>query len=110
VVVHNLAAGKSRELAVAATLIGGVDGMVWYKGSLIGVQNLANAGVGSRLLRITPDGDAQKATIEVLLAGTDFPGSATTVAVAGEEAFVIGRTTGTSGKPVEPFLIRAPLQ
>ncbi len=44
VVVHDLATGKSRELATAKTLIGGIDGMVWHKGSLIGVQNRARHG------------------------------------------------------------------
>ena len=108
VVVHDLGAGRSSELVAATTLVGGLDGMVWHDGSLIGVQNLANAAVDSRLLRITPDDDAKSAEVEVLLAGADFPGSASTVAVAGGEAFVIGRTTEAGG-PVEPFLIRVPL-
>jgi hypothetical protein len=43
--------------------------------------------------------------VEVLLVGTDFPGHASTVAVAGDEMFVIG----TSGHCDEPVLIRAPL-
>jgi hypothetical protein len=112
VVVHDLAAGKSRELASAETLIGALDGMVWHKGSLIGVQGLANARMDSRLLRITPDADARAAEVDVLLAGGDFPGSsASTVAIVGDEAFVIGRTTipEANGERVEPFLIRAPL-
>jgi sugar lactone lactonase YvrE len=105
VVVHDIATGKSRELAVSGTLIGGIDGMVWHKGSLIGVQNPRDAAI--RLLRITPDADAQAAKVDVLLAGADFPGRASTVAVAGDEAFVIG-VTG-SGEREEPILIRAPL-
>jgi hypothetical protein len=43
--------------------------------------------------------------VEVLLVGTDFPGDASTVAVAGDEAFVIG----ASGERDEPVLIRVPL-
>jgi hypothetical protein len=105
VVVHDIATGKSRELAAAGTLIGGIDGMVWHKGSLIGVQNPRDAAI--RLLRITPDADAQAAKVDVLLAGADFPGRASTVAVVGNEAFVIG-VTG-SGEREEPILIRAPL-
>jgi sugar lactone lactonase YvrE len=112
VVVHDFGTGSSRELAADRTLIGALDGMVWHKGALIGVQSLANARMDSRLLRITPDADARAATVEVLLAGADFPGSsASTVAVVGDEAFVIGRTTtrDSNGERVEPFLIRAPL-
>jgi hypothetical protein len=110
VVVHDLATGKSKALAAANTLIGGLDGMVWHQGSLVGVQSLTNAGVDSRLLRITPDSDAQAAKVDVLLAGADFPdGSVSTVAIAGDEAFVIGRTPEANGRPEEPFLIRAPL-
>ena len=103
VVVHELATGKSRELAVAKTLIGGIDGMVVHKGLLIAVQNPRAA--ATRLLRITPDAEAKTAEVEVLLAGADFPGVASTVAVAGDEAFVIG----TEGASEEPVLIRAPL-
>src|SRR5688572_4623745 len=105
VVVHDFATGKSRELATAKTIIGGIDGMVWHKGSLIGVQNAR--GAATRLLRITPDAEAQAAKVAVLLAGTDFPGRASTVAIAGDEAFVIGATG--SGEREEPVLIRAPL-
>jgi hypothetical protein len=107
VVVHDLATGKSRELAVAGTLIGGIDGMVWHKGSLIGVQNPRAA--ANRLLRITPDAEGRSAKVDVLLVGTDFPGEATTVAVARDEAFVIGATSGANGDREEPVLIRAPL-
>src|ERR1051326_4378321 len=107
VVVHDLTTGKSRELAVAGTFIGAIDGMVWHKGSLIGVQNPRDTAI--RLLRITPDADAQTAKVEVLLVGTDFPGRASTVAVAGDEAFVIGTTGETNGEHEEPILIRAPL-
>ena len=105
VVVHDLATGKSRELAAASTLIGGIDGMAWHNGSLVGVQNPRS--VDTRLLRITPDADAKAARVDVLLRGADFPGGARTVAVAGDEAFVIG-VTG-SGEREEPILIRAPL-
>jgi hypothetical protein len=108
VVVHDLATGKSRELAVSGTLIGGIDGMVWHKGSLIGVQNPRDAAV--RLLRITPEAEAQSAKVEVLLKGADFPGHASTVAVAGDEAFVIGATKAASGEQEEPVLIRVALQ
>jgi len=107
VVVHDLATGKSRELAAAKTLIGGLDGMIWHNGSLIGVQNPRDA--ATRLLRITPDADAQAAKVDVLLAGADFPGRASTVAVAGDEAFVIGATREANGERGEPYLIRAPL-
>ncbi len=92
VVVHDLATGKSSELAATKTLIGGIDGMVWHKGSLIGVQNPRN--VDMRLLRITPDADAKAAKVDVLIRGTDFPGDARTVAIAADDAFVIG-TTGS---------------
>ena len=105
VVVHDFATGKSRELVSKKTLVGGIDGMVWHKGSLVGVQNPRN--VDMRLLRITPDAEAKAADVFVLLAGADFPGDARTVAIAGDEAFVIG-TTG-SGERDEPILIRAPL-
>jgi hypothetical protein len=108
VIVHDLATGKSRELAADKTLIGALDGMVWHKGSLIGVQSLRDG--DARLLRITPDADARAAKVDVVLAGADFPGSASTVAVVGEEAFVIGRTREANGERVEPFLIRVPLQ
>ncbi|HKP04042.1 MAG TPA: hypothetical protein VJU77_11880 [Chthoniobacterales bacterium] len=107
VVVHDLTSGKSRELALRGTLIGGIDGMVWHKGSLIAVQNARDAAV--RLLRITPDANAQTAKVEVLLAGADFPGHASTVAVAGDEAFVIGAIAEGEGKREEPVLIRAGL-
>jgi hypothetical protein len=107
VVVHDMASAKSRELAVTGTLVGGIDGMVWHKGSLIAVQNPRGAAV--RLLRVTPNADAQTAKVEVLLAGADFPGDASTVAVAGDEAFVIGATKEASAEREEPVLIRAPL-
>lgn len=106
VVVHDLTNSKSRELAVTETLIGGIDGMVWNKGALIAVQNARDAAV--RLLRITPDADAQAAKVDVLIAGADFPGHATTVAVAGDEAFVIG-AADAKAEPEEPVLIRVPL-
>lgn len=107
IIVHDLATERSRELAVSGTLVGGLDGIVWHEGALIAVQNLANAAVASRLLRITPDAKAEAARVEVLLAGDDFPGSASTVAVADGDAFMIGRTT-VDGR-VDPFLIRVPL-
>ena len=105
VVAHDLATGRSSDLAAAGALIGGLDGMVWHEGVLIGVQNLANASLDSRLLRITPDPDATSAKVDVLLAGADFRGSPSTVAVVGDEAFVIARTPGANGR-VEPILIR----
>jgi hypothetical protein len=107
VVVHDLATGESTELTAATTLIGGIDGMVWHKGSLIGVQNPRDAAI--RLLRITPAADAQSVKAEVLLAGADFPGRASTVAVAHDEAFVIGTAKEANGEREEPVLIRAPL-
>jgi hypothetical protein len=112
VVVHDFKTGKSRELAAEKTLIGGLDGMVWHNGALIGVQALHFARMDSRLLRVVPDAGAQAATVDVLLRGADFPGtSASTVAVVGDDAFVISRTTtkDANGERVEPFLIRAPL-
>lgn len=105
VVVHDFATGRSRELAAAGTLIGGIDGMVLHNGSLIGVQNAR--GLDTRLIRITPDTEGQAAKVDVLLAGADFPGRASTVAIAGDEAFVIGATK--SGEREESILIRAPL-
>ena len=107
IVEHDLTSGKSWELAVTKTLLGGIDGMVWHKGSLIAVQNLANARIATRLLRITPDADAQSAEVKVLLNGTDFPARASTVAVAGDEAFVIGDSAPTNGEPV---LVRGKLE
>ncbi len=107
VVVHDMATGKSRELAVTGTLIGGIDGMVWHKGSLIAVQNPRDAAI--RLLRITPDADAQSAKVDVLLVGTDFPGHASTVAVARDEAFVICGIKEQNDQREEPVLIRVPL-
>jgi hypothetical protein len=107
VVVHDMATGKSSELAAAGTLIGGIDGMVWHKGSLIAVQNPRGAAI--RLLRITPDADAQNAKVDVLLVGSDFPGDASTVAVAGDDAFVIGAIKEPKGEREEPVLIRVPL-
>jgi hypothetical protein len=77
--------------------------MVWHKGSLIAVQNPRDAAI--RLLRITPDADAQSAKVDVLLVGSDFPGRASTVAIADDEAFVIG----ADGQRDDPILIRAPL-
>src|ERR1051326_842931 len=44
----------------------------------------------NRLLRITPDAHAKTAQVDVLLAGADFPGPVSTVAIAGNDAFVIG--------------------
>jgi len=105
VVVHDLRAGKSWELKSDKTLIGGIDGMVWHKGSLVAVQNPRN--VDTRLIRITPDAEAKAAKVDVLLRGTDFPGGARTVAIARDEAFVIGATG--SGEREEPVLIRAAL-
>ena len=81
--------------------------MIWHNGSLIGVQNPRDA--ATRLLRITPDADAQAAKVDVLLTGADFPGRASTVAVVGDEAFVIGATSDANGEREEPYLIRAPL-
>ncbi len=107
VVVHDMVTGKSRELAVTGTLIGGIDGMVWHKGSLIAVQNPRDAAL--RLLRITPDADAQSARVDVLLVGTDFPDHASTVAVAGDDAFVICGIKEPNGQREEPVLIRVPL-
>jgi hypothetical protein len=107
IVVHDLTTGKSWELAVAGTLIGGIDGMVWHKGSLIGVQNPAR--MASRLLRITPDAHAKTAQVDVLLAGADFPGRVSTVAITGDDAFVIGVIGGANGEREEPVLIRAAL-
>ena len=112
VLVHDLGTAKSRELSVEHTLIGALDGMVWHRGSLIGVQALHFARMDSRLLRVKPDAEAQAAAVNVLLRGADFPGtSASTVAVVGDDAFVISRTTtkDANGERVEPFLIRAPL-
>ena len=105
VVVHDVTTGKSWEIAVTGTLIGGIDGMVWHKGSLIGVQNPAR--MASRLLRITPDAHAKTARVDVLLAGADFPGHVSTVAINGDDAFVIGVTGGANGEREEPVLIRA---
>jgi hypothetical protein len=105
VIVHDLTSGKSRELTVTKTLIGGLDGMVWHKASLIAVQN--PRGLDNRLLRLTPDADAPSVSVEVLLNGNDFPGHATTVAIAGDEAFVIGGIG--EGEREEPILVRAPL-
>ncbi len=112
VVAHDFKTGKSRELAVEKTLIGGLDGMVWHNGALIGVQALHPSRMDSRLLRVRPDANARTATVDVLLSAADFPGSsASTVAVVGKEAFVISRTTTQEDnrERVEPFLIRAPL-
>ena len=111
IAVHDLATGRSRALAAAKTLIGGIDGMVWHEGSLIGVQSLTTAGVDSRLLRITPDAGARSAKVDVLLAGADalLGSSISTVAVAGNEAFVIGRTPEANGRPEQPFLLRVRL-
>jgi hypothetical protein len=47
--------------------------------------------------------------VDVLLAGADFPGDASTVAVAGDEAFAIGATKEANAEREEPVLIRAPL-
>jgi hypothetical protein len=107
VVVHDMATDKSRELAATGTFIGALDGMVWHKGSLIAVQNPRDAAI--RLLRVTPDADAQSAKVDVLLVGDDFPGHATTVAIAGDEAFVIGAIKEANAEREEPVLIRAPL-
>ncbi|MFL6518953.1 MAG: hypothetical protein ACJ8NS_01915 [Chthoniobacterales bacterium] len=107
VVVHDLATGKSWELAVTGTLIGGIDGMVWHKGSLIAVQNPRDTAM--RLLRITPDGDGQTAKVDVLAVGTDFPGHGSTIAVAGDEAFVICGIKEPNDQREEPVLTRVPL-
>jgi hypothetical protein len=107
VVVHDMTTGKSRELVVDGTLLGGIDGMVWYKGSLIAVQNPRDAAI--RLLRITPHADAQTAKVDVLLVGADFPGHASTVAVAGDEAFVICGIKEPNDLREEPVLVRVPL-
>ena len=74
---------------------------------MIAVQNPRDTAI--RLLRITPDADARTGTVDVLLAGADFPGHASTVAVAGDEAFVIGGTREATGDREEPYLIRASL-
>jgi hypothetical protein len=74
---------------------------------LIAVQN--PRGLAIRLLRITPDADARTAKVDVLLAGSDFPEEASTVAVAGDEAFVIGSTAEANEEREEPVLIRARL-
>ena len=109
IVAHDLATGRSRNLNAGKALIGGLDGMVLHRGSLIAVQNIGTAGVDSRLLRITPDAQGSAVEVEVLLGGADIPGQPTTVAVAGNEAFVIARKPAADGQPVKPFLIRAPL-
>jgi hypothetical protein len=107
VVVHDLTSGKSWELGVAGTVIGGIDGMVWHKGSLIAVQN--PRGVAARLLRITPNAEAKAAKVGVLLKGADFPRVPTTVAIRGDEAFVIDGVGEGNGEREEPVLIRATL-
>jgi hypothetical protein len=61
----------------------------------VGVQNPHHAAI--RLLRITPDADAQTANVDVLLAGADFPRCANAVAAARDEALVIGSTREANG-------------
>jgi len=109
VIAHDRAAGKSRHLSINDTLLGSIDGMVWHKGSLIGLQGLTHLGLGSRLLRIVPDDGARAGRVDILLAAADFPGRASTVAVAGNEAFVIGGSRQANGNDEEPVLIRTPL-
>lgn len=105
ILVHDVAKGESWHLQAEATSIAAIDGMVWHEGALIGVQNQTSP---ARLLRIRPDADARRATIEVLLSNPALADSAT-VAAIGDEAFVYSRPRGESAGG-RPMLVRARLR
>lgn len=106
VVVQDLATGAAWEMATPGSLVGGIDGMVWHEGALIGVQNLS---VPPRLLRIRPDPEARTAQVDVLLSSTEHLAGSTTVAVSGNEAFVFSRALAPDGSEGEPILVKVPL-
>jgi len=104
IMVYDMATAKSWQLATEATSAAAIDGMIWHRGSLIGVQNQT---VPARLLRIRPDAEARRASVEVLLADPAV-GSSATVAATGDEAFVYSRPRDEGGKD-RPKLIRVRL-
>lgn len=95
--------GTSEPLKVDGTLIGAIDGMVWHKGSIIALQNLS---VPARLLRITPDSTGTNAKVEVIASGHQALADSTTVAILGDEAFILTKTSPGPDKPAEPALFR----
>lgn len=104
IAVHDLATGESWQLETEATSVAAIDGMVWHKGMLIGVQNQTSP---ARLLRIRPDPAARRARVEVLLADPAV-GIAATVAAVGDEAFVYSRSRDESSRE-QPALVRVRL-
>jgi hypothetical protein len=103
--VHELETDSGWELETSPTTASAIDGLVWHEGSLIGVQNQTSP---PRLLRIRPDPGGRTAEVEVLAADQTLLAGSTTVAVAGDHAFVISRTNGAEGRET-PFLVRVPL-
>ena len=107
ILVHDIGAGQSWQLEPETTSLASIDGMIWHKGALIGVQNLATP---ARLLRISPDAGARRASVAVLLAGPVISEAATVAAIE-DEAFVYSRPRGEGGGGSEgsPRLVRVRL-
>jgi hypothetical protein len=103
ILAYDLASDTARPLVSEGTLIGAVDGMVWRDGSLIALQNLS---VPARLLRITPDSSGSSAKVEVIASGHQALADGTTVAILGDEAFILTRTSPGLDRPGEPALFR----
>ncbi|HYG48765.1 MAG TPA: hypothetical protein VD846_12605 [Allosphingosinicella sp.] len=104
ILVHDIAAGASWHLEPEATSIAGIDGMIWHKGALVGVQNQT---IPARLLRIRPDSAARRAEVAVLLADPAV-GNSATVAAMDDEAFVYSRSRD-EGAQDQPRLLRVRL-
>jgi hypothetical protein len=104
IVVHDVARAESWRLEAEATSIAAIDGMIWHKGALIGVQNQTSP---ARLLHIRPDASARRAEVAVLLAHAAL-GDSATVAAIGSEAFVYNGGSGEGGEH-GPELVRVRL-
>jgi hypothetical protein len=104
ILVHDIAKAESWHLEPETTSIASIDGMIWHKGALIGVQNLS---IPARLLQIRPDPAARQAAVAVLLSSPLLSNSATVAAIE-DEAFVYTRPAGEGGQD-PPMLLRVQL-
>lgn len=104
IMVHDIVKSESWHLETETTSIAAIDGMVWHKGALIGVQNQT---VPARLLQITPDAAARRAGVATLLSDPELSNSAT-VAAIDDEAFVYSRPRDEDSEG-RPKLVRVRL-
>jgi sugar lactone lactonase YvrE len=73
------------------TVTGGIDGLVWHEGGLVGVQNVSNPG---RVIRIALDESGRRITGHTVLQSHHHPAfdEPTTGAVVGDALFVIANS------------------